>query len=90
MQYKQESEKDLTNLLIKIPILSWNDLNKYNISAARLYSYSYNIGELFIKYGNEDLFELSKKIFNKLKQKIYTFLPQEDLIERIGRRSFKK
>lgn len=83
-QYKHESKKDLTKLLKQIEILTWDDLNKYNISAARLYAYSYGIDELLITYGTEDIKNICKKIQNKLYKKIYTFRSVDELTIRVA------
>ena len=83
-QYKHESEKDLTKILKRVEILTWDDLNKYNISAARLYAYSYGIDELLIAYGTENIKNMCKKIQNKLHKKIYTFRSTDELTIRVA------
>lgn len=87
-QYKHESEKDLTKILEQVEILTWNDLNKYNISAARLYAYSYDIDELLITYRTENIKSICKKVQHKLHKKIYTFRFADELIIRVANKKY--
>lgn len=84
-QYKKDSIKDLTEIIKKKKYLTWDDLNYYQIEAARLYFYPSGTSELLITYGTNNIKQLAEKIHQKLQKKIYTYLSDENLIERIAK-----
>ena len=84
-RYKKDSIKDLTEIIKKKKYLTWDDLNYYQIEAARLYFYPSGTSELLITYGTNNIRQLAEKIYQKLQKKIYTYLSDENLIERIAK-----
>lgn len=84
-RYKKDSIKDLTEIIKKKKYLTWDDLNYYQIEAARLYFYPSGTSELLITYGTNNIRQLAEKIYQKLQKKIYIYLSDENLIERVAK-----
>lgn len=84
-RYKKDSIKNLTEIIKRKKYLTWDDLNYYQIEAARLYFYPSGTSELLIAYGTNNIKQLAEKIYQKLQKKIYTYLSDENLIERIAK-----